>query len=402
MRKLKILFFIASFILAVFLGYFFIDNNVEYSKNKVKINDFNIIDISGEGKFYKNQIIDKDNIQKIDISKQENINKLSIYVDNGTSFLFRFFDTFITVLPDSFLKYNQSKISFLSGEYYWDRKIYNKKKQAINNIIYLKNNKKLFLSQKGRIIITDTNINIWNYKGALTLWSEEEEYKIKEGVYLSLVDGKTPTPITFIPKPDLLRPANNLVISSLKDTIVQFQWKDLLDFKKNNETIYTLKLYSSKNMGKLYEELEKDISGSFSTERKTDSSNIPVDFSALIETNTIYWRVFPLDKTNNIEGEPSEIRKLQIANFLINNKTAQMPPKLEIDPPSISGNIVILSGEADSSSRLFIDGKEYEIDDSGRFNLNVSYEKEGIYTIIFELISPSDRKNVQKKIVRIH
>ncbi len=402
MKRLKGFFFITSLLVSVLLMWNFIQTQTEFSKKKVKSNDFKIIEVTGDGVFYKSQIIDKDNIQKIDLSNQDIIDKLSIYVDNNTTFKFRFFDSFFIVLPDSFLKYNLSIISLLKGEFYWNEEKSKKNKKISSYAISLPDNKKLFLSRKGRIVISDSEIKVWNYDGSLTLRSSTEEFQINKGEYLSLKDGIVPIPVKFPPKPIILRPENNLIILRAKNTIVQFQWKELLDFKQNKETIYILKLYSSVNMGKLYEDQEKNANGLFSAERRTNATNIPVDFSALSQTNTIFWRIFPYDKTTNLEGEPSEIRKLQIANFLLNNKKAQLPPKLLVDPPSISGNIVILSGEADPKSRLFVDGKEYDIDEDGKFNLNLSFEKSGIYTIVFELISPSDRKNIQKKIVRIY
>lgn len=402
MKRLKGFFFITSLLVSVLLMWNFIQTQTEFSKKKVKSNDFKIIEVTGDGVFYKNQIIDKDNIQKIDLSNQDKIDKLSIYVDNNTTFKFRFFDSFFTVLPDSFLKYNLSIISLLKGEFYWNEEKSKKKKLIPSYAISLPGNKKLFLSRKGRIVISDSEIKVWNYDGLLTLRSSTEEFQINKGEYLSLKDGIVPIPVKFPPKPIILRPENNLIIFRAKNTIVQFQWKEVFDFKQNKETIYILKLYSSVNMGKLYEDQEMNENGPFSAERRTNATNIPVDFSALSQTNTIFWRIFPYDKTTYLEGEPSEIRKLQIANFLLNNKKAQLPPKLLVDPPSISGNIVILSGEADPKSRLFVDGKEYDIDDAGKFNLNLSFEKSGIYTIVFELISPSDRKNIQKKIVRIY
>jgi len=401
MKKIKFVYFFAILTVTFFLFWSLSKTNANYKNNKVKINDFDILEITGEGCFYKDKIIDKDNIQKIDLSMGRPVGDISLYVDGNTSFRFRYFDLFFTALPNSFVKYKNSAVNIIEGEFYW-----NSVKQSKTG----KNPKKIFLPKKniiyingrGRVIVSDNEIKLWNYNGKVIVKSSKSQISLKKGEFISIKDDNNLIPIKFLPKPVILRPKDNLIIDDARKTLVQFQWKDIIDLSNNIAPVYLLRLYSSKNMGKILEDQERNINGTFSVERKSESANIAVDFSALTETNTVYWRVFPYDKATNIEGEPSEIMKLQISDFLLNNKTALLPPKLLIEPPSIAGNIVLFSGEADSKSRLFVNGKEYEIDDEGKFSFNITYDKGGIYTVVFELISPSERKNKKEIKIKIY
>lgn len=400
MKKMKFLYFVSIFAISVILLWNFTQTKTEYSNNKIKINNFDILEVTGEGYFYKNKINDKEYIQDIDLSNYESLNSVSLYVDNNTSYRFRYFNFFFTALPNSFIKYKNSIVSLAEGEFFWER--IKLKKKANGNKIFLPGKKIIYVNGKGRIIISDKEINIWNYEGQTILKNTQSDIILKSHEFISIKENNLTKPVKIFKKPIILIPKDTLIINNANKTIVQFQWKDIIGFSNDNAPVYILRLYSSKNMGKIAEDQERSINGIFSVERKSESANIAVDFSALTQTNTVYWRVFPYDKTTNIEGEPSEIRKLKISDYLLNNKQAQLPPKLLIDPPSIAGNIVLLSGEADPKSRLFINGKEYEIDEEGKFSLNITYDKGGIYTVTFELISPSDRKNIKKKIIKIY
>ncbi len=402
MRRIKFFYFIAVLSITVFMLWHFTQTRTNFSYKKLVFKSFEIVEINGDEVFYKNKIIDRNNIQNIDLSNPKKIKKISLYVDNSTSYRFRFNNTFFIARPNTYIKYKDSNLSLLEGEFYWDRTLTKKSSSISKTTSSLPNNQKLLLSKRGRIIVSESEIKIWNYDGKLSIKSSGNLLHLKKGMYISLKKGKASQPITFFPKPTVLRPDDNLLIDNSKKTIVQFQWNETFDEKENNGRICILKIYSSGTMGKLSESMERNPNGSFSVERKSDSSNIAIDFSALIRTNTIYWHLVPYDILTKIEGEPSKIRKLEIADYLLNNVKAQLPPKLRIDPPSISGNIVILSGVADPKARLFVNGREYEIESNGKFGLNITYEESGMHTIVFELISPYDRKNIQKKTIKIY
>jgi len=402
MRRIKFFYFIAVLSITVSTLWHFTQTRTDFSSKKFVFKPFEIVEINGDKVFYKNKIIDRNNIQNVDLSSQKKIEKISLYVDNSTSYRFRFNNTFFIACPNTYIKYKSSNLSLLEGEFYWDRALIKKKSLTSKVTSYLPNNQKLLLSKRGRIIVSESEIKIWNYDGKLSIKSSGNLLHLKKGMYVSLKKGKMPQPITFFSKPTVLRPDDNLLIDNPKKTIVQFQWNETFNEKESNERICILKLYSSNTMGKLSESMERNPNGSFLVERKSNASNLAIDFSALIRTNTIYWCLVPYDITTKLEGEPSKIRKLQIADYLLNNAKAQLPPKLQIDPPSISGNIVILSGVADPKSRLFVNGREYEIESNGKFGLNIMYDEGGTYTIVFELISPSDRKNIQKKTIIIY
>ena len=402
MKKFKLLFLITTVIMTIVIVHFFLRIDVTFHKNDINMSNFKILAVEGERIFYKSPIIDKENILQFSMADQTKLKNTSIYVDSNTSYQLRFFDTFITVLPNSLISYQTPTFIFKKGEFFWKKDENDSSKTRKASLVA---DHFIQFSNKGRLHISDSHIKVWNYKGQLTLWSNSEEISMEQGHFLSidLINNQIVEPVKILQTPEILRPDPAFTIKNSESTLVQFQWKDRIGTTPNSEGDYEyiLKLFSSRLMGKLPESQSGNLSGIFANEQRTDSTNISVDFSTLIDSNTVYWQIYPFDKIKQLEGEPSTLRKIELADILLNNKTALQPPKLHIEPPSISGNIVIFSGEADPKSRLFVDGQEFEITPEGKFGFNLTFDNSGIYTVKFELVAPTNRKNEKKVIVRI-
>jgi hypothetical protein len=93
--------------------------------------------------------------------------------------------------------------------------------------------------------------------------------------------------------------------------------------------------------------------------------------------------------------------KIKIVGVILDKEKLLKPPKLEIDSFTVSGNIVLIKGEADANSQLFINDEFVKIDMDGKFIHTITFKTLGTKSIVFKLISPSEIETVFKRQVAI-
>jgi hypothetical protein len=117
--------------------------------------------------------------------------------------------------------------------------------------------------------------------------------------------------------------------------------------------------------------------------------------------NEIFWEVYPYDSQNEIEGTPSKMGKIKIVGAILDKEKLLKPPELEIGSLTVSGNMVLIKGEADANSQLFINDEFVKVDMDGKFIHTITFKTIGTKSIVFKLISPSETETVFERQVAI-
>ena len=69
---------------------------------------------------------------------------------------------------------------------------------------------------------------------------------------------------------------------------------------------------------------------------------------------------------------------------------------------TVNGNMVLIRGNADINSELYVDEVSVKIDSNGIFIYTKRYKTLGLKQIIFRIVSPSGIESIQTKQVTIY
>lgn len=215
---------------------------------------------------------------------------------------------------------------------------------------------------------------------------ENNPYPLKSNQILILE--KRNNRITFedtLPAPQYISPEEKIIhLNLIGDSIIKFGWKSV-----RGASQYQLRLYTSK----LRENTIFD--------REVTASRKSIDILKFENENEIYWEVYPYDSQKNIEGSPSKMGKIRIVGAILDREKFLKPPKLDIGSLTVSGNMVLIKGEADANSQLFINDEFVKIDMDGKFIHTITFKTIGTKPIVFKLISPSEIETVFERQVAI-
>ncbi len=385
MKKIRYIFIGLVFVICVFALVFFTFLRVPFETEIEKISEFKITRISGNGSIYyaKNPItpLTMSQAKVVDIKEMYHTDDIYLKADAHTSFEFYCFGTAFTVLPGSQMYYQPKtkEISFYSGEYYWKKEVKNKnieisllpeieKKDETQNTPQMI----LSISESGRIKITGSIIEAWNYAGNLKFNSDNQEHGLKANQML-LANVEKVEVFDILQAPEFISPENKVItIKKPADLLVKFSWRAVKGAKD-----YFLRIFSSPLKENVLDEVL------LSTTRKT--VNIQQ-----IEGNEFYWQIFPFDRENNREGVPSKIGYLKLIGSSEDMEISVLPPKLTISSLTVSGNMVLIRGEAEKGCRLFINQKMIPLNMDGTFYETILYKKIGTKTITFRLVAPTE------------
>ena len=90
---------------------------------------------------------------------------------------------------------------------------------------------------------------------------------------------------------------------------------------------------------------------------------------------------------------------IKLLGSLLDRENVLKPPKLNIKSITPSGNVVVIKGEADIKSKLYINEIPKQIDQDGTFIHTITYKSVGSKTIVFRLVSPFEvETRIEKKI----
>ena len=341
--------------------------------------------------------------EPVDIKSIDHPGEAYFRADAQTSFECYYANTFFTLLPGSSL-YFQSKTKeiYFNGEFFWQKaapdhelEIYLASEAEINNLftpnrpmaseeVQSMPRTILNLGDSGRIKMYQQTVHIWNYTGTSKLNHQNTTHPLNPDQILKL-EGDVLSVHNLLPAPEYISPENKTIFLDKKgESIIKFSWKNVAGASQ-----YILRLFtSSLKENILWEKI-------LATNRKS------IDIISFEDVNEIYWQVYPLDAENDLEGSPSNMGEIQIVGVLFEKEKMLEPPKLAINSLTVNGNMILIKGEADADSQLFIDNEIVKIDMDGKFIHTITFKTIGKKNIVFRLISPSEIETVTERQVSI-
>lgn len=383
MIKLRVIFLSSAFLIAI-IGFFWL-NHPDFSlsspsKRSIPVaGGFQITGISEKGNVW----LGNDESRPVDIKTLNFISETQLRSDAQTSWEF-FFDGFLfTALPGSAIHYTPQTRELIleKGEFYWDKKLAVQKVE----ISLFKAGNIFWLSASGRIRLGFNSLAIWNFSGQLDFDYNGKLFLLKELQYLDIKNGNKLPPVDLFSAPPFISPeAESIALTSPHDTIIQFKWKNVQGARN-----YLLKLYPSSLRENLL--LSKVVAG----------NSIMLDIMPFTEYNELYWEVTGFDAVRKIESAPAKMGVIRISSSLLKKGLMPQPPQIEVSSLSVSGNMVLIKGSADTLAQLSIDGIVVKLDSEGKFIHTISYKSIGVKDIIFRAVAPSGLDAVLKKQVTI-
>lgn len=383
MSKLRVIFLASAFLIAI-IGFFWL-NRPDFSLSSPSrpsgpaARGFQITGISEKGNVW----LDRDETRPVDIKTLDFSREIRLQSDAQTAWEF-FFDGFrFTALPGSAIAYTPQTRELIleKGEFYWEKKIAAQKVE----ISLFKAGNIFRLSAAGRIHLGVNALEVWNYSGQLDFDYDGRFFLLKELQYLDTRGGGKPSPLDLFPAPPFVSPeSETIALTRPNDTIIQFKWKNV-----QGARTYLLKLYPSALRDNLL--LSKVVAG----------NSIMLDIMPFSEYSELYWEVSGYDPLRAIDSAPARMGVIKISSSLLKKGLLPQPPQVEVDSLSVSGNMVLIKGSADSSAQLTIDGVVVKLDSEGKFIHTISYRSIGVKNIVFRAMAPSGLESVLKKQVTI-
>ncbi len=378
MGKIKIIFSVAVVIISVF----FIINSLKFEQKLELGKDeppvFQVTGISENSKLFQDLSLDI----PLTVSEVNFKKNLRVKTDSQTSFKMLFKGTLLNVLPNSYIYYHlrREALSIISGEIYWEKsgkvpvKIYTEEDE---NPLTISISGRLRKNPKG-------DLEVWSFKGGSILQYGLDFLDIAEEKCLTINSSKTQKFYSIPKATTYISPEKKVVeIKKFTDFLVKIDWKYVPGISE-----YKLKLYPSQLRENLL--LEKLVS----------SNRTGIDLAEFEHNREFYWEVLPLND-ENIEGEPSRMGEIKIYGVLISEERDSRPPEFAITSLTVNGNMVLIRGNADLDSELYVDDSPVKIDSNGIFIYTKRYKTLGLKQITFRIVSPSGVESTETKQVTI-
>ena len=383
MKKIRLVFF--GIILAIFiLAIFYLNRLHLVSGTGVNpISELKITRISGGEYLYK----DASQTETVGIRELVLPDEIELRGDSQTAFEFYYFDRAFVALPGSTIYLNRSLKEFTlkEGELYWENIL---KKGASRLKISLPYESGAVLSPKGRIKIEDGVVKTWNFSGSMEFETAEGAVQLAAHQLAVYTNGARRDPVQLfevLSPPEYISPeSKKIAIRKAGDAFVTLSWKSA-----SRPANYRVKVYGSPLRETVY----------FNEE--FDSNRTTLDLLKFGNLKELYWEVLPVERDSNLEGVPSMMGCIKVLGVFIDKDLAASPPSMDIESVSVSGNMVLIKGDAEQNANLFINGDEVRIDMDGKFFHTITYSKVGSYTITFRLVSAGNVETVITRQVNI-
>jgi hypothetical protein len=328
---------------------------------------FQVTGISEKGNLYLNN----DETRLADVKTSVFARETRLRSDDQTAWEFIFEGVLFTVLPGGGILYTPQTRELIleSGEFYWEKKLPRRNAE----ISLFKAGNMFRLSASGRVRLQDQSLEIWNYSGQIDFDYNGKPYRLPAMQYLR-TDGRVRfSPVRLFPPPPSISPDNETISPlRIKDTVVQFKWKNV-----RGADSYLLRIYPSPLRDNVL--LRRVVAG----------NSVMLDLLPFIEYSKLFWEVAAFDEARGIESLPARIGVLSLNASMLKKGMMAQPPLIEVSSLSVSGNMVLIKGSTDASAQLEIEGVAIKLDNDGKFIHTISYNSIGIKDIVFRAVSPS-------------
>jgi len=318
-----------------------------------------------------------------DLSRIDWSGDFALYADPQTAFEFICCGSMFTAMPGSAISFTskQRRLSLQSGDFSWSRISPDERVEvSVGDAPSF-----VLLPQRGRLRTSQTETVIWTYSGRSSLKVDGETYSIPEHTRFSLIRRLRPRTDGLLAAPETPKPLRTAIsLKEPNDSVVRFSWQ-----RVPGAAGYVFRLYPSM------------LRESVLMERPIPGHQLNVDLMVFQEHADFFWDVAALDQANKLEGVPTRLGQVRLEGSLLGEKSVTRPPQLVISSLTVGGNIVLIKGEAESNSQLFINSDPVKIDMDGKFIHTMTFRTIGVKTIEFRLVSPSETETVMTRQVTI-
>lgn len=243
----------------------------------------------------------------------------------------------------------------------------------------------LLLPQRGRLKVSEDDVVLWTYSGGGSLKTDGETIPVPEHVRFSRYRGTRSRRDELLPPPQNPKPRRVVIpLREPNDSVVRFTWQ-----RVDGADGYMFRIFPSILRERIL--MERFIPG----------NQLNVELMVFQEYADLFWDVSALSRRNKMEGVPTPVGHVRLEGSLLGQKSVTRPPQLTITSLTVGGNIVLIKGEAESNSQLFINSEPVKIDMDGKFIHTMTYRNIGVKTIEFRLVSPSETETVVTRQVTI-
>jgi hypothetical protein len=365
-----------------------------------KVSGFKITGISGYGKVYQRgepiEGINFTALKTVDIKQMDYPGEIYLKTDSHSAVEFYCFGISFNVLPNSYFYYNSKteELFFYNGEFYWKREARDKK----GEISILEPHNVLTLSDSGRARIKENSVETWNFLGKLELNYQGEDFKIAANqlfvsastpastTYRDSSPGKSTNVFDIPPMAKNIDPASKeIVLEKPEDALIRFNWSNVRGAPR-----YVFRIYSSRLRENLL------------AERYVDTNRVNLDLLQF-EERQFYWEVIPIGSMEDPrEGAPSRMGHIRLTGAPFTKRDVQDTAELTIKSLIANGSLVIIKGEANPDSRLYINDKAVNLNLDGGFTYTLSFPTPGPQKILFKLVSPSGVETTEERYITIY
>ncbi|HDP94372.1 MAG TPA: hypothetical protein ENN40_03320 [Candidatus Aminicenantes bacterium] len=331
------------------------------------------------GKVY----FDKEMTREADLSTLDWPQNFELFADPQTAFEFLCSGAMFVALPGSSIRvgFPYNRLLLRNGDFNWALSSGDDRVEVGAGDKPLS----LLLPLRGRLKVSLDEIVLWAYSGEGSLKVDGETISVPEHARFTRFRGTRSRMDDLLPPPQNYKPRRAVIpLREPNDSVVRFTWQ-----RVDGADGYVFRIFPSM--------LREGIL----MERFIPGNQLNVELMVFQEYDDFFWDVSAISQQNKMEGVPTPTGHVRLEGSLLGRKSVTRPPQLTITSLTVGGNIVLIKGEAESSSQLFINSAPVKIDMDGKFIHTMTYRTIGLKTIEFRLVSPSETETVVTRQVTI-
>ncbi len=326
---------------------------------------------------------DREMSRAVDVSRLDWPEKFELYADPQTACEFFCLGGLFVAHPGSQFQYNAARgeLTLRQGEFTWNLETPDSPPEIRVGAAAVS----LLLPRRGRLNVSNEMIVLWTYSGKGSLRADDQTLSIPEKVRFTRLRTNRFYMENLLPAPESPKPVQvSIPLREPNDSVVRFSWQ-----RVEGADGYVFRLYPSMLRERIL--MERFIPG----------NQLNVELMVFQEYVDFYWDVSALEARSKLKGVPSVAGHVRLEGSLLGRKSVNRPPQLAVTSLTVGGNIVLIKGEAESNSQLFINSEPVKIDMDGKFIHTMTFRTIGVKTIEFRLVSPSETETVLTRQVTI-